>query len=318
MKKTIALILVLAMATILCACGATSSPAASESATTQSGEVTTEPVETEIENEPVIEEPEIEEPEIEEPKDVFSNETDYVLINGIFIDDSYVDKDNSKIKMVYVFYDAFTNAENIEVSSELSELTINDINTYYSEKYSGVCDYMNSYYYSDYLEEVFIGDTLKVVATFKIPEAEFAPDRIITLAFRGIPDTDSLKISTNDVIHCDSQEEIAQTVDPAGYSNYMHMYEEADENTTNTIKSLINGYYWTFYVNSTTYELEFFAPNAFETRVKALGVTNGGSYVVRNGFVSITYDSNGKTVDIPYTIENDDIALDVITAFDVH
>lgn len=244
-------------------------------------------------------------------------ETDYVRINGIYVDNSYENKENDKLKMVYVFYDAFTNAENLSISSKSSKLTINGVNTYSSEHYSGACDYMESYYDSDYIEHVYVGDSLKVVSTFKVPSGDLAAGRSLAIEPYGIPDADKLKLTTDDIIFCDSKEEIAQAVDPDGYASYTEKYKVADEETTEKVKEAINGYYWDFYVNNISYEIEFMKPNKFELRVAALGVSNSGTYVVRNGFVSVTMESNNNTVDIPWTWGDDDIDLDVCAAYDV-
>lgn len=301
MKKLTALLLVLSIALSMAACG--SSTVSSENGDAQSATIAA-PAETAA---PAT-----------EPASEFVSETDYVTIDGVYVDESCTDSDNSSLKLVYVFYTAFTNAENIKISSKLSKLTVNDANTYSSEKYSGVCTYMTSYYYSDYLEEIYIGESLKVVSTFKVPAAELAAGRVMAIAPYGIPDGDKIRIATDDITFCGSAEQIAQLADPEGYENAMYLYEDADDATATKISNAVNGYYWSFYVNATSYEIEFYAPNRFEVRVKALGVTNGGTYTVKNGFISCTYDSNGAVVNIPYTWENNDVSLDCTTAFDVH
>ena len=92
---------------------------------------------------------------------------------------------------------------------------------------------------------------------------------------------------------------------------------EADSETLSKVQNAINGYRWDFYVNSTSYCIEFFEPNYFELSVSALGIRNSGTYRVTNGYVIITYDSNNYSVEIPYEFGPDDIELDVVTAFDV-
>ncbi len=82
------------------------------------------------------------------------------------------------------------------------------------------------------------------------------------------------------------------------------------------MKELINGYYWQFYVNSTAYELEFWAENNFEVRT-SLGTSNSGTYSVRNGYLFCTYPDTGYTIEIPYEFADGDISLDLTDAFDV-
>ena len=249
-------------------------------------------------------------------EDRTNNESKYLRINGIYVDNSFVDSENSSIKMVYVFYDAFTNDINYSISSKYSELTFDGTNTYSSEKYPGKCIYMENYYYSDYIEDVLIGNSLKTVSTFKIPEAELAHGKTMTFLPYGVPNEGKLELKTDDIIFANSPEEIALAIDPDGYASYQTKLEDADESTAELVKSMINGYEWSFYVNNIAYTIEFMEPNQFEVRTM-LGA-NGGSYSVKNGYVSCTYDSNGTTVNIPWNFAEDDIDLDVVSAFDVH
>ena len=96
----------------------------------------------------------------------------------------------------------------------------------------------------------------------------------------------------------------------------MVAFDEADAETTKLVKSQINGFYWWCYVNYTTYEVEFWSENNFEVR-SSLGVTNQGTYSVRNGYIFCTYYSNGTTIRIPYEIVNGDVEMDLADAFDV-
>ena len=56
--------------------------------------------------------------------------------------------------------------------------------------------------------------------------------------------------------------------------------------------------------------------NSFEVRT-SVGITNQGTYSVRNGYIFCTYASNGNTIRIPYEIVNGDVEMDVTEAFDV-
>ena len=265
------------------------------------------------------EEPEeiVEEPVIEEPAEPeFSSENDYVKIEGICVDNSYVDSEGSPLKMVYLFYTLNANETNLEIDSKYTDLTINDTNTYESDNFvAEACKYMSGYYYSSYIEDVYMGTSIKVAATFKIPEADLAPGRVITLSDHQIPDLSGIRISTNDIIFCSDAKEVAKVMDPEGYADYEYKCLEADEATAKAVKKCINGYYWWFYVNSTYYELEFYSPNKFEVRT-SFG-NNSGTYSVRNGFIFCTYPSNGYTVEIPYELVGGDIKLHTTEAFDV-
>lgn len=240
----------------------------------------------------------------------------YVTIDSICIDDSYIDEDDSNLKLVYLFYTVTTDDQNLEISSAATSLTINDTNTYSSERVIGACDYASSYYFSDYIKNVNVGESLKVVETFKIPAGDLESGKTITLS-NNIPEMDKIKLTTDNIVTYENAEAIAQAIDPNGYAEEIAAREEADTETTEKAKSLLNGYYWSFFVNNTTYEIEFYAPNEFEVRT-SLGVTNSGTYVVQNGYISCTYDSNNYTVNIPYEFTDGDIKLETADAFDVN
>lgn len=301
MKKIIALLLVLAMSLSLCACGGSEEKQPEPVATEAPVETTAAPTETTI------------------PAPIFITETAHCILDGIYVDNSYVDEKNPSLKMVYVLYTAFTNDQNLKVCSKLSKMEFETGNTYSSEHYSKAYhDYMPNYYSSNYLEEIFIGGSLKVMSVFQVPEAEFSASEVITVKPYGLPDGEELKVAASDVQFFDSSDVLAETVDPEGYAQALLLREPADEATTSKVKKAINGYYWSFYVNNTSYEIEFYAPNKFEVRVKALGVTNSGKYEITNGFIVCTYDSNGAVVEIPWSWGDSDIKIDAASAFSVN
>lgn len=243
--------------------------------------------------------------------------SDYVTIDSVCIDDSYVNEDDENLKLVYLFYTVSTEDQNLEVSSAATTLTVDDTNSYESERVIGACDYASSYYFSDYIEEVNVGENLKVVETFKIPAGDLEAGKTITLSNSHIPDIDKVQVSTDDIAHYDSAEAVAQAVDPDGYEAAVTARETADAETTEEVKSLINGFYWTFLVNNTTYEIEFYEPDEFEVRT-SIGSANSGNYVVQNRFISCTYSGNDYTVEIPYEIVDGEIEIEAADAFDVN
>ena len=248
-----------------------------------------------------------------EEKTVMKN--DYIDIAGICVNDSYQDEDGSPLKMVYLFYTLNANDSNLEIDSTYTKLTIGGKNTYESAHYPGTCKYASNYYYSSYIEDVYTGTSLKVVATFKIPEGDLAAGKSITLSDSQIPNLEDIRFATDDIQHFNSDEDIVKTFDPEAYDAEMQKREEADAATQQQVKNMINGYYWSFYVNSTAYQFEFIADNNFEIRT-AFG-TNTGTYTVRKGYIFCTYPSNGYVVEVPYTIENGEIKMDFVSAFDV-
>ncbi len=293
MKKLIAVLLLACMLFSFAACG---------------GKTADEPKETD----PVTE------ATVPEEKEVL--ETDHIKIEGLYLDNGYTDKDNDSMKLLYVFYTVSTNDTNLKVCSKNSKITIEDTNTYSSEKYEVASKWIKNYYYSDYIEDVYMGNELKMLATFKMPVAELAAGRNITFSLYGVEDSANLKLTTDLIQTFDSAEAIAEKADPTGYAEIQDMYLPADDETESKVKKALNGYYWSFYVNSTSYRLEFFSPNKFEIRVPALNHKAGGTYEVKKGFICITYTGKDEpAVDIPYNWGDDgDIELHCTDAFDVH
>ena len=82
----------------------------------------------------------------------------------------------------------------------------------------------------------------------------------------------------------------------------------------NKIRKYVNGYYWDFYVNNLSYRIEF-SKNTYSLSCHGLKTT--GKYTICNGYVILTNDSTGAKNYLPYTLESNDIDLDVITGFDV-
>ena len=243
-------------------------------------------------------------------------ETEVVSIDGLYVDDSYVDEESSQLKRVYLFYTLSSDDANMEIDSKYTELTINDGNTYESGLYPGACDWMSSYYYSSFIEDVYMGDELKVAAIFEVPEADLAADRSITLSDNQIPTIEDIRLSTNDIIRCSSAEEIAQMIDPEGYENEQYLRAEADAETTERVRSAINNRYWVFYTNNFSYRTEFSAPNNFTTYTG--GAAASGVYTVANGYVILTNDSNGFVTHVPYTWNGGEIELDLPAGYSIY
>ena len=246
--------------------------------------------------------------------------TSCLTIDAICVDDSYVEEEGSPLKMVYLFYTLTAADENLSIDSKYTDMTINGTNTYESDHFASAaaaCEYTGSYYYSSYIEDVYVGSSLKVAATFKVPEGDLAAGRSITLADDQIPDAEQILMSTDDLQRFATPEELAQAIDPDGYAAEMANREPADAQTTSLVKSQINGYQWSFYVNNMSYSIEFWADNNFQLST-GLGTSNSGTYTVQKGYVVCTYPGMEDTpVRIPYTVTNGEVDLDVVAGFDV-
>ena len=251
-----------------------------------------------------------------------TSESDHMQIDGLFIDESYIDKDNDSLAMVYLFYTVFTNDENLEVDSKGSELTINSTNTYTSEHYPKACPYMENYYYSDYLKDVYIGDSVKVVETFKIPKGDLAAGRTITFSSSSIPGSDKISLLTDDIISCDSAEKIARIIDPDGYADMKYKLADADEDTKAKVKNAIDGYYWLFSIDNVSFKIEFYSDSTyslastFGTTGNPYTVESSGTYAIKNAYI-VLENSVGAITNVPYFWGESDIKLELADAFDV-
>lgn len=245
--------------------------------------------------------------------------TEHMDIKGLCVDKSYKDKNGSPLKLVYLFYNLTATDENLKIDSKYTKLTINNKNTYESDHYASTAsaiEYMPNYYYSSYIEDVYLGSSLLVAATFFIPEAELEKGRSITISDSQIPGCDSIYFYTDDIQYFNDGESIAKAIDPNGHKQIMKSFEDADSQKTKQVMNLINGYYWWCYVNTIQYEVEFWEYNNFEVRT-SLGTSRTGTYSVKNGYIFCTYTDNGSTIKIPYSIVNGDVEMDVSAAFDV-
>ena len=236
-------------------------------------------------------------------------EAENVTIEGVYVNDAYADDDNPSLKMVYVFYDVHPDAENMKLSS-LSELR-SEANTYQFEKYltsTSGSYYMSNYHYSKALKDVYTGENGKFVSTFRVPEGDIPGDGILHISNANVPALETIEIKADNITHCNGFEEIAQAADPEGYSKEVELQKDADDETVAKVKDGINGYKWDFYVNDMSMTVDFYEPNNFD--FYALGTQTGsGTYTVKNGYVSIKFDSNGQVVDIPWFEGNNGIDL---------
>lgn len=286
MKKLLAIILVLVTVLTLGACGASSKDGKKEK---------------------------------EEGKESISMSNENVTVEGVYVDSSYTDKDSAALKMVYVFVSVKATDENLKVDSSYTKFTVNESNSYDSIFYKDSCKYMPSYYYSSFIEDVYVGNDIKVALTFKIPEGDLKDSKTIVLTDSSMP-FDDIEFTTDEIVFCNSPEEIGEKADPEGYAEMMDKFSPVDAETEKMVKDQINGYYWTFYVSAGTTvqkrEIEFSAPNNFE--VRASFATNGGTYEITKGYIRVTYPTNNATYDIPYEFVDGEINLDCATAFSIY
>ncbi|MCM1509073.1 MAG: Ig-like domain-containing protein [Ruminococcus flavefaciens] len=242
--------------------------------------------------------------------------TNYTNIEGIYVDKSYKDKDNSSKKLVYLFYSVTSPDNNIKSGTRYNKITVDGINTYESkEAVIGKNSYMGNYHHSDYYKDINVGETVKFFDTYQIPESELKAGKVLTFGNSNIPETEKLVMLTDNIVFCKNAMEIAKKADPKGYKEETNKRKAASAEMIAKVKKEIDGYEWSFYVNSISYKLGFSSPNKFAVTTR-LG-SNGGSYSIKNGYVFCKYDSNGTVVEIPYEFKDGKFDFGIIEAFDV-
>ena len=240
-----------------------------------------------------------------------------MTVDGVFVDDSYEGKENKSLKMVYLFYTLTAQDKNLQIDSKYTKMHIGE-NVYESDHFADeaqACKFAVSYYYGSYIEDVYVGESKKVVATFYVPEGDLTGGKTVTFEDSQIPGLEAIRLNTDEFQHAGSPEEIACIVDAGGFEQNMYDREKADDATTKKVRELLNGKTWSFYVNNMAYELSFAKKNKFT--VKTSFSENSGTYSVRNGFIFCTYPDTEYTVEIPYKIVDGKMDLDTIGGFDV-
>lgn len=243
-------------------------------------------------------------------------QTDHIKIEGMYTNDGYTGGDNEKLKMLYVFYEVTATDENLSLGcNEVNHITIGK-NTYDADMYLSESHLLGSYYHSAYNEDIYSGDSLKMLLTFEVPEGDLEGGKEISLDVNKIPDCDKLELSTDDIVHCASAREVAQKADPDGYAAEMQKREDADAETVSAVSSQLNGYYYTFYVNNFSYRIEFYEPSSYS--LSSLGHETTGTYSVKKGYVVLTNNDTGAVNECPYSFdEAGALKIELADGFDV-
>ena len=240
---------------------------------------------------------------------------DIIKVDGVYLNNEYTDEDG--LKQIVLFYTLTAGEENIDISSADFKLKIN------KNEYSPINDIdtpnLTQYYYSNIIEKVYVGKTLKVAEIFNVPDGDLVSGKEITLTnFEDY--AKGIKMSTDDIKKMDDLTAISLDVDKDYATKKQEEEKEkltdADEATVNKVKNDLNGYYFDIpaYVGTvyTKYKLEFESPNRFTVTATISGksISNTGTYRVTKGYIVLHYDTDGKVVNAPYRYENGDITID--------
>lgn len=238
-----------------------------------------------------------------------------ITIDGIYLNSEYTDEDD--LKQLVLFYTIKADEENLDISSAEFKLIINK--NEYDPKIDIETPDLTQYYYSNIIEQVYVGKSLKVAAVYNVPDGDLESGKEITLS--NFDDyAKGIKMTTDNIKKMDNLTSISLDVDKEYATKKQNEEKEkltdADEATVNKVSNDINGYYFDIpaYVGqvSTNYKLEFEAPNKFTITATLAGssISNSGTYKVTKGYIVLHYDSNGKDVNTPYRYENGEITID--------
>ncbi len=306
MKKLLSIIMAGLMLLSLCACSAgNTTPPAANSPEEVTAAPTAEPTE-------------------EPPKDV--RETDYAKIEGIYSQTNYEDPDGKPLTMVYMGVIVKTPDKNLRVTSIGMKMTVNGVNTYSSDKYlhiNYVTSFMPNYLYTRVMTDVYMGEEVKLLYTFKVPKAELEAGRRITFESSEIPDMDKISFDSASIIAFHSRE-IPGILDPLGNTEEIKLRGGAPETIEEYGVDLwltsfpdyddgrfylawsegYPGTEYTFFANDTVYTIRFYHDDRDSFVVDtSIGISNGGTFKVTSGYVILTYDTNGEEVYIRYVVD---------------
>ena len=228
---------------------------------------------------------------------------DVISIDGIYIDNSF---DDANQKLVYLFYTLTAKDANLSANRYLIDLFINDTNTYRAVTSKDYTPYYTEYYYSDFNEDVFVGTSLKVCQTYLVPNGDLVDDKIVKFQSTDI-DVQDIHFSVAEIKTVNGIEEIAKELNAEvfakKYEDRQNMLAEVDEAIEAIVRNGLNGFYWQFYANPSSYKIEFSEPNNFT--ISAGGLSNQGTYSVRNQCIVLTYPSNDAEIIVEYTCNSD-------------
>lgn len=239
--------------------------------------------------------------------------TDYMNIDGMFTDESYVDEESSSLTVLYLFYTVTTNDQNLQIFGGSTDLTINGANTYDRTRLMNTGIYFGNYYYTNYGHDVYMGDEVRILETFRIPKADLAPGRTITLSNDDIPETDQIRLVTDDIIPLNGPRMISKVIDPEGYEIASEKLTPADDELTARVKNEIMGT-WNVTAGILALQIEF--GDGTYTLYTPVS-TASGTYEITNGYVILTESTSGGKSYAPYSFgDNGSFDFGIAHAFD--
>lgn len=246
---------------------------------------------------------------VDNKKEVLTSK--YITIDGLYIDQSK--KEEGK-DVVYVFYTLNTGDKNFKIDSKSIGLKINGVNEYTATVNSKYVPRFTDYYYSDFLEEIYVGETYKICTTFEIPSGDLTGGKKIEITSSTYDGVKKLKLTTDTIKTKEEFNQIAEDLNTelyqAQYTAEQDKLATVDTNTINKVRKSINGYYYSFYTTIGTSiqsaKLEFSKPNKF--KITNAGLSNSGTYDVRKNYIVLKFP-NGNETNIEYEFKNGDLEI---------
>lgn len=227
--------------------------------------------------------------------------TQTLNVDGVYVDTAFESSDG---KMpIYIFLAVKATEDDISLYSKNVTLTFDDGSSYDSEFFSALNAHQEKYYYSDYVKHLYGGETGYLVLTVRVPMSRLDAAKSFTIEAQQVPDIEKLRIGTKDIVRLEGDEAICSQADPEGYAHNMTLREPAGEERAKAVEENLTGRYWIVSIaNDTgTCRVSFEENRTFG--VTLLGVTNSGTYDIREGYLYCSYDGHTYPLQIPYTLD---------------
>lgn len=235
-------------------------------------------------------------------------ETEHMRFDAAYIDRSYVGKyGNQKL---LIFFTVTANNSDMYADSSDIQIVIEG-NRFYEAKFLGQSafelHYTRNYLYTGFSIHMLSGTQQSFVATFLIPEKDLVPGKAISISHNSLSKFEKLLFYTDDILYYEDGIELAQTIDPDGYDDFLRLTEKADAQTAETVARVLSVLEYSFSIDGKRYSMGFTLKNHTPCfSVKPHGqYTRQGEYEVLKGYLSCTYSDNGYSFLVPYTLEPD-------------
>lgn len=234
-------------------------------------------------------------------RDKLCTATQTLHVDGVYVDTAFESSDGRM--PIYVFLTVKATEDDISLYSKNVTLTFDDGSSYDSEFFSSLNAHQEKYYYSEYVEHLYGGETGYLALTVRVPMSRLDAAKSFTIEARQVPGIEKLRIGTKDVVRLEGDEAVCSQADPEGYAHNMTLREPAGAERAKAVEENLTGRYWIVSLKdgASTCRVSFGEDRTFG--VTLLGVTNSGTYDIREGYLYCSYDGHTYPLQIPYTLD---------------